>query len=314
MTSMASGGYTHDALYYQSEDELLAAAVPFLRSGLDDGQDAMVVCADSTNALLTEALDGDPGISTMSQEEVFRRTPGAIAMYQQMMERNRAEGGTGMRLVGQVDFGASPAEWAEWARFDAVLNRALAPYPMWNLCMYDTRQLPSEVLEWANLSHPNLVTAGARQANPAYLEPTEFMRRSAPTQPDPLTAATPVLEVHGLTDLRSLRQQLRVALSASSLSPETLADFVVAVSEVATNALVHGKSPVDVRLWSTPNRSLCIVTDRGSGFDDLFAGYAAAREDLAGGGMGLWLARQLCDHLHAEQTADGFTVSLSVRA
>ena len=311
---MASGGYTHDALYYQSEDELLAAAVPFLRSGLDDGQDAMVVCADSTNALLTEALDGDPGISTMSQEEVFRRTPGAIAMYQQMMERNRAEGGTGMRLVGQVDFGASPAEWAEWARFDAVLNRALAPYPMWNLCMYDTRQLPSEVLEWANLSHPNLVTAGARQANPAYLEPTEFMRRSAPTQPDPLTGATPVLEVHGLTDLRSLRQQLRVALSASSLSPETLADFVVVVSEVATNALVHGKSPVDVRLWSTPNRSLCIVTDRGSGFDDLFAGYAAAREDLAGGGMGLWLARQLCDHLHAEQTADGFTVSLSVRA
>jgi anti-sigma regulatory factor (Ser/Thr protein kinase) len=314
MTSTASGGYTHDALYYQSEDELLAAAVPFLRSGLEQGQEVMVVCAEPTSALLSAALDADPRISSMTQEEVFRRAPGAIALYQQMLERNVAQGGSGMRLVGQVDFGASPAEWAEWARFDAVLNRALAPYPLWSLCMYDTRELPSEVLDWANLSHPNVVAGGSRQSNPDYLEPTEFMRRAVPSQPDPLTATAPVLEVTGLTDLRRLRQQLRAELSGPSLPPETLADFVVAVSEVATNALMHGQPPVDVRLWSTPNRSVCTVTDRGKGFDDLFAGYAAAREDLAGGGMGLWLARQLCDHLNTEHGPDGFTVSLAVRA
>src|SRR3712207_7482210 len=46
------------------------------------------------------------------------------------------------------------------------------------------------------------------------------------------------------------------------------------------------------------DRIVCSIDDRGPGLADPFAGYGPAHgEDLSRGGMGLWLARQLCDHV-----------------
>ena len=43
---------------------------------------------------------------------------------------------------------------------------------------------------------------------------------------------------------------------------------------------------------------MAAIHDSGHGLDDPFAGYGPAHgEDLSHGGMGLWLARQLCDHV-----------------
>ena len=52
----------------------------------------------------------------------------------------------------------------------------------------------------------------------------------------------------------------------------------------------------------------------GPGFDDPFAGYGPAHgEDLSRGGMGLWLARQLCDHVDITHDDEGVRVRLTVR-
>jgi anti-sigma regulatory factor (Ser/Thr protein kinase) len=62
--------------------------------------------------------------------------------------------------------------------------------------------------------------------------------------------------------------------------------------------LRHGRPQVDLRLWAGSQRLVCTVTDHGSGLQDPFIGYGPAHgEDLSLGGMGLWLARQLCDHV-----------------
>ena len=51
---------------------------------------------------------------------------------------------------------------------------------------------------------------------------------------------------------------------------------------------------------------VCTISDQGPGFDDPFAGYGPAHgEDLSRGGMGLWLARQLCDHVDITHDDDG---------
>ncbi len=131
---------------------------------------------------------------------------------------------------------------------------------------------------------------------------------------DPLESTRPVIEVVDLLDLRWLRHRVQAALAQSGLPADRAADFVVAVNEVATNALLHGRPPVEVRLWLTPTRYLCAVTDHGPGFDGAAAGFAPAREDLADGGMGLVLARQMSDELTTSVTATGFTVRLAVRA
>ena len=54
------------------------------------------------------------------------------------------------------------------------------------------------------------------------------------------------------------------------------------------------------------------ITDRRSGWGDPFAGYGPAHgEDLSRGGMGLWLARQLCDHVDIRTGPDGVAVRLT---
>ena len=305
------GRFIHDALHYGEDAELAAALVPFLRAGLDAGERAVLVCADRNAALLTEALGSDARVDRMPRAEVYRRSPTAIAAFQQLMERELAAGTTGVRLVGEVDFGDHPARWTEWSRFEAVCNHALGHFPLWSVCMYDTRRLPAEVLSASELTHPNLRTATDRTANDRYLPPVDYLRRSAPAEPDPIEATTPVFAVRELTDLVELRADLLGALTRAGLPERSAHDFVFAVSEVTTNALRHGRPPVQIRLWSDADHSVCTVADAGPGFDDPLAGYVPAHGgDLSRGGMGLWLARQLCDQVTMAQTPVGFTVRL----
>lgn len=95
---------------------------------------------------------------------------------------------------------------------------------------------------------------------------------------------------------------------------EVLEDFLIAMDEMTSNAIRHGQPPVDVRLWTSPDRVVCTITDRGPGWGDPFAGYGPAHgEDLSHGGMGLWLARQLCDHVDIFAGTNDMTVRLTTR-
>jgi hypothetical protein len=65
-------------------------------------------------------------------------------------------------------------------------------------------------------------------------------------------------------------------------------------------------------VWSTPARSLCTVTDCGSGFEDPLTGYLPGQLDdhIPGRGLGLWLARQVGDHIGAFKGDGFFTVRI----
>jgi anti-sigma regulatory factor (Ser/Thr protein kinase) len=306
--------YGHDALFYGSEEELLDTAVPFLRAGLEAGDTAVLVCSDENTELLINALDGHPSLGALPRPHVYHRPAKAIAAYQRLARQHVDAGARGVRLVSELDFGSSPAEWAEWVRFEAVVNHALAPFALWPCCMYHTKRLPEQVLAAAELTHPNLLSAGSRAPSDRYLEPAEFLRRSASAKPEPSEDTEPLFVVDELSDLAALRRRMRMsALAESALPASTVHDFVSAVSEVATNAIMYGGPPVLVRFWCTTSQLVCTVTDQGPGFDDPFAGYLPATPtDPECRGLGLWLARNFCDHVDMFRSEDGFTVRLAV--
>lgn len=74
MSGAAIGRFTHDGLFYSSDEELPTAAVPFLRAGLDADETVMLVCTQRNAALLTQALDADPSITFPAP---VHRPPGA---------------------------------------------------------------------------------------------------------------------------------------------------------------------------------------------------------------------------------------------
>lgn len=311
MIKAARTGYVHDALYCASEQGLVAEAVPFLREGLDDGEAAVLVTTEGTSRLLLAALDHDPRVRLLAAEDVHAHASRALTAYGRTIRDELAAGAPRVRLVCEAAPDADTDAWLEWMRFEALCNRVLDGLPLWSLCAYDRRRLPAETLVSAGVTHPNLVDRGVRRPNPLYQEPAEVLAAMVDDAPDPLEVTPPELDVSSVTHLQPVRQAVRGACTGR-LGRDAVDDFVLAVGEVVANALKHGLPPVRLRLWAAATRVVCTVTDGGPGVDDPFAGYLPQRgEGLMNGGMGLWLARQLCHRLHMWRGPDGFTVRLT---
>ena len=155
MSRPATGGYAHHVLFFGSDAELVQAAVPFLQEGLAAGDAVVLACEARRNRVLADALGGDPRVGFLERSRTYLRAPVAVATYRRMVERQLAAGARRVRLVGEVQFGQDPAAWSEWIRYEAVCNVALAPYPFWSVCAYDTGTLPEPILSlWFNPARP----------------------------------------------------------------------------------------------------------------------------------------------------------------
>jgi anti-sigma regulatory factor (Ser/Thr protein kinase) len=305
--------YRHDALLFGSTDELADVAAPFLLDGLAAGDAAVIAAGAGTAELLRDAVDGDPRVHVLERGDVYRaRTPTAISTFRRLAEQRATEGAR-VRVVGEVDFGPTERDWAEWQRYESVINEALSGWPLWGLCVFDTRRLPGPLLRSVRCTHPNLATARGRRPNPDYVEPAEYLR-TFPVPPEPLENTAPRLAAPDVEDFIGLRHAVAAELAGVPAPRDLVEDFLLAVDEMTSNALRHGGPPVGLRLWVGADRIVCTISDRGSGWDDPFAGYGPAHgDDLSHGGMGLWLARQLCDHVDITAGADGVLVRLTVR-
>jgi anti-sigma regulatory factor (Ser/Thr protein kinase) len=306
-------GFRHDALLYDSTDELTAVAAPFLLEGLEDGDAAVIAVGPESTGPLCEAVDGDPRVLVLERHALYRsRTPTAITTFRALAAGHAAPGRR-VRVVGEVDFGASVADWAEWQRYEAVINEAFAACPLWGLCAFDTTRLPERLVEAARATHPQLRTTAGRQPNPGYVDPAGYLT-TLPVADEPLETTVPALAVDDVTDFIGLRHTVRQRLDAVAGPADLVEDFLLAVDEMASNAVRHGRPPVGLRLWVAPGTLVCIISDAGRGWDDPFAGYGPAHgEDLSRGGMGLWLARQLCDNVAIRHDPAGVSVRLTTR-
>ena len=305
----------HDGLLYSSDEELLRFVVPFLRDGIADGEAAVVVANDRTRELIEPVLDDIGPVEFVGAPTVFRRSAAAILAYHELIERALASGAQRVRLISEVDFGNTDDGKVDSIRFEAVANLALAGHPVWNVCLYDVRRTPPDLLSATAHAHPFLVTDHHRRPNPGYLFPAELLRRHSQLRPYTIEAQTPDLELHdlGTSGLSSLRRGIHAAASTSSVIPQAqIDDFLEATSEIAANSLVHGHGPVSVSVWVTQQRIVCTITDQGHGFDDPLAGFLPVPlGGMPGHGFGLWLARNLSDSLDFSVTDDGFTARLA---
>jgi anti-sigma regulatory factor (Ser/Thr protein kinase) len=317
----AAGSGTHRALIAASDADLVAGAVAFVCAGLDAGEPVVVACTDPTAELLQKGLADRPQVVWADWGDVYGNGPAAaITAVRRLGERHRVPGSPVVRVVLEPFAGPDRETWREWMRYDAVLDHqleeaeAVGDEPLVVLCLCDTRRVPAPLVDAARATHPLLQVDGRTMVNPDHVEAAEYLT-SLPVPTEPLEATTPLVRADSVRDLRGLRRDLVHRAADASLpagSEPALEDFLLAVDEMTTNALRHGRPPVDLRLWADEKRLVCTVTDRGAGLQDPFIGYGPAHgDDLSLGGMGLWLARQLCDHVDITVTPDGVQVRLT---
>jgi anti-sigma regulatory factor (Ser/Thr protein kinase) len=307
-------GYPHDALLYASTDELVEVAVPYMQEGLAGGEGVVIATSPETADVLRDAV-GDPRVHVLERGDVYRaRTPTAITTFRRLAEQRVAGDGVDrVRVVGEVNFGATERDWLEWQRYESVINEALAGWPLRGLCVFDRRRLPDPVLESALHTHSYVATPEGRSRNPEFVAPADYLR-SLPVPDEPLERTSPRLWADDVEDFIGLRHAVAAELGTVVAPRDQVEDFLLAVDEMTSNAVRHGKPPVSLGLWIGGDRIVCTIADQGSGWDDPFAGYGPAHgDDLSRGGMGLWLARQLCDHVDISRTGDRAQVRLTIR-
>jgi anti-sigma regulatory factor (Ser/Thr protein kinase) len=179
--------------------------------------------------------------------------------------------------------------------------------------VYDRSRLAGPLVDSAPRTHPQVVTGAGWVPSAAYTDPAVLLR-SLPAVPLPEEAGAPLFAVADAAVLPWLRHRLIEAVDAVVPDRDQRDDLRLAVAEIAANAFRHGRRPVGARVWASAERLVCVITDTGSGSADPAAGYLPAHgADLSRGGMGLWLARKLCDHVDLTAGPDGFAVRLVAR-
>ena len=280
----------HNALVYESTDEYLARAVPFLKAGIEAGEGAVVAHTKPGLAMMREALGREAEhVTFVDVGAAYTRPARTLAAYHKVYVDELRKTPT-LRAVADVQFGPDPNEWDLWTGYEAVFNRSFGHLPAWVLCSYDANGTPDPIIEGVWQTHPEVVTDDSWQNSDHFEDPDRLLRRITPA-PAPLTGLRPI----------------PFGRSAEELSDAQSLDLLLAATEIANNAMQHGGGIQEVRVGRARGRFVCEIVDRGDGFDDPAAGYLAPREGI---GTGLWVARQLTWRIEFFHSPTGFTTRI----
>jgi transcriptional regulator with XRE-family HTH domain len=150
----------HRSLLYASEDEFAAVVVPFLQQAVRRGEPALVVTTTENIALLRERLEPltADGVEFVERSTWYAEPESTLEGYRSFLERSVDAGGHWVRIVGELVWkGRSESEASSWARYESLLNNALATAPATIICPYDTRALPAEIIDFARATHPYVI-------------------------------------------------------------------------------------------------------------------------------------------------------------
>jgi anti-sigma regulatory factor (Ser/Thr protein kinase) len=302
MTS-EDAAFRHSALVYDSQDEYVACAVPFLTEGLEAGEGAIVAHTKPGLAVMREALGPAAAEATfVDVSSAYTRPAQTLAVYHTVFGEQLRQAPT-LRIVADVQFGLDPGEWDLWAGYEAVFNRSFGHLPAWVVCTYNANGTPDPIIDGVWRTHPEVVAGDTWHTSDRYEDPDGLLRALTP-EPKPLSGLRPIAFGR---DLEEFRERLARELVGEGVSEAKALDMLLAATEIAANAIEHGGGVEAVRVGRAEGRFVCEIVDRGSGFDDPTAGYLAPR---AGIGSGLWVARRLTWQIEFFRSPDGFTARI----
>jgi hypothetical protein len=309
-TNRGGESLAHQALLYGSEEEFLAGTVAFIRDGLECGDPIRVVTTDRNTGWLRAALGGDAGHVAFGESSQWYRHPvrALAAVHRTVQVANR--GGQRLRLIGEPWWSARPAQQSmEWARYESLVNAALAWANAALVCAYDTQVVGPDVVAALARTHPELVVNGGTRPSPSYLDPAVFNAECDSSPLPELPSPALWFRFDQVDQLVTLRDFVTSRATRAGVAVLDVTQFVRALYSVATSAIEHGGGSGVVRVWAGPHTMVCEVSDTSAGLRDPLIGRLPCGRSTARG-RGMWWARQWCDLLEVRSNSAGTTVRL----
>jgi anti-sigma regulatory factor (Ser/Thr protein kinase) len=173
---------------------------------------------------------------------------------------------------------------------EALLNGAFESEPdFWLLCPYDTGRLAGSDVARAAANHPYVRgDRGPVEYEGAHGDALNLFTSGLPAPP-----AEAETIPFGAETIRALRAVVGGRARAAGVVDERVAGLVLAVSEVATNTVLHGHGSGDASVWVAEGEFICELRGPGRITDPMVGRLRPRRGQLRG--YGIWLANQFCD-------------------
>jgi len=291
---MDDPAFRHETLFYGSDEEFLAGAVPLVREGLELGEPSLVAVSGEKMELLCGELGDDAAeVEFLDMEAVGCNPARIIPVWRDFLDRTAGLGAP-VRGIGEPAWpGRGEAELDECHRHESLLNLAFTGDREWTLlCPYNSDALGDDVLESARESH-----GPARDYSPF-----EGSLPEAPVDSAEL--------VFGREDLAGVRELIGDEAALVPLRGDRRLDVVVAVNELATNSVLHGGGSGTLRVWHEDEALVAEVRDTGR-IEEPLAGRLQPSL-IQEHGRGLWMVNQLCDLVQVRSGLEGTGVRLRI--
>ncbi|MCW2881210.1 MAG: putative anti-sigma regulatory factor, serine/threonine protein kinase [Sphaerisporangium sp.] len=126
----------------------------------------------------------------------------------------------------------------------------------------------------------------------------------------PLPSGSAVREItFCVGDLPDVRDFAALHARRAGMAEGDIGDYLVAVNEVATNAVTHGAAKARLRVWCDGGDLVIDIHDDGYWIPDEPPGMIAPH-DYSTSGMGLWVARRLAKKLTLRTGASGTNLTM----
>jgi anti-sigma regulatory factor (Ser/Thr protein kinase) len=300
----------HGVAFYDTEVDLLAQLVPVVEAALAAGRPIALALRPTTEA----ALRGRPTWD-LADAVALTRPDGPDGPSGQTLAARWARELRTLTAAGRQDVCVVIEHWDAfdgsdggfWTELDAAANVALSDLPVAMTCFYPAYPLHEAVLSGARRNHRTVLRSGRIADNAEYLSPQEVLRASP--APAPMVLGPPdERRTFGAWALNEVRASVATMLLAAGFGRDRADDVVLAVNEIATNAVEHGPGDAEVYLWLDADGFVAEVHDRGVLGNPLLG--LMAPHPAEPRGRGVWIARQLCDSLHVWANAEGTHVRL----
>lgn len=278
----------HVGLLYSSDSEYLDGTVPYILEGLKLGEPVAVAVPGPNLTLIEEELGDSAGEVEFIDMTEAGRNPGRILPGVLLAFADNRPGP--VRIVGEpIWAGRSDLEYPACAQHEALINFAFTGRELSILCPYDSSRLAESVLADAARTHPVLSGAQGDHPSPVYAPDAVVDQYNQPL-PEPRLGEPFRFDLGRLAAVRRFAQE---RAEECGLTPDRIADLVLAVAELSANSVLHGTGHGAVRVWPEDGHILCEVVDEGT-LDDPLAGRRPATPGQIGG-RGLVLVNQVAD-------------------
>ena len=186
----------HVCSIYESPEEHLAVAIPFIRMGLERGEKCIYIADDGTGATVRDAMfadgiDVEQAIATgsliLDQKEGAYQKHGAFdpewmfTFWTNATAEALHQGFSALRVTGETEWVLRGAPGLErWIEYESRMTDVLARHKCIALCQYSRRLFPPELVLDIIRTHPIVIYRGVVCRNMYYVPPDQLLGTNQP--------------------------------------------------------------------------------------------------------------------------------------